>query len=80
MLTAVPELLDSRLIERRKSKSHCRTKFVLNGNQDWCPSLGIGHVKSLTVGFPKHAGLGFIGVELWFIYYNSLVLAVLLVL
>ena len=59
LLKAVPELLNRRLVKLRTSKSQFRTKFVLNGNQDWCLSVVIDHVKSLIIGFPKHVGLGF---------------------
>ena len=58
LLTAIPELFNCRLMEFRAVKSQFRTKFVLNGNQDWRLSLGIGHVKSLTIWFPQHIWLG----------------------
>ena len=58
LLTAIPELFNCRLMEFRSIKSQFRTKFALNGNQDWRFSLGIGHVKSLTIWFPQHVWLG----------------------
>ena len=69
LLTAVPELLDCRLMEFRAIKPQFRTKFVLNWNQDWCFSPGIGHVKSLTIWFTHHVRLGVIRrcVGGWFI-------------